>query len=191
MTERLDMPAELERTGAVRKGHFRLSSGLHSDTYVQCALLLEEPRTADAVGEELAREAGVEVDVVLAPALGAVIIGYTAARALGCTMVFAERLDGAMKLRRGFGIAPGSRVLIVEDVVTTGGSALELARLAEEAGATVVGIACIVERGTLPGSRDLVSLAKLEARSYEESECPMCASGVPIDIPGSRYRASS
>jgi len=95
-----------------------------------------------------------------------------------------------MKLRRGFWIEPGSRVLIIEDVVTTGGSAVELAKLVEEAGATVAGFACIVERGNLPGDNKLTSLAKLEARSYDETECPLCADGVPIDAPGSRYSST-
>jgi orotate phosphoribosyltransferase len=188
LTDELDVLEELERTGAVRRGHFRLSSGRHSDTYVQCALLLCEPSVADAVGEQLAGKVG-DVDLVLAPALGALIIGYTVARALDRPMIFAERSEGSMKLRRGFRIQPGSRVLIVEDVVTTGGSAIELAKLVEEAGASVAGFACVVERGSLPGDNQLTSLVRLEARSYEEAECPLCAEGVPIDAPGSRYSA--
>jgi len=189
LTDELDVLEELERTGAVRRGHFRLSSGRHSDTYVQCALLLREPSVADAVGELLSSKLP-EADLVLAPALGALIIGYTVARALDRPMIFAERSEGSMKLRRGFWIEPGSRVLIIEDVVTTGGSAVELAKLVEEAGATVAGFACIVERGNLPGDNKLTSLAKLEARSYDETECPLCADGVPIDAPGSRYSST-
>jgi orotate phosphoribosyltransferase len=181
---------ELEAAGALRRGHFKLSSGRHSDTYIQCAKLLENPATAVEAGRALAEEAESlgAIDFVLCPALGAVLIGFTTALALGTPMLFAERSQGEMALRRGFAVEPGSRVLLVEDVMTTGGSVLELARLVENAGATVVGVACIVDRG---GSRELlfpaVSLLELEVASYPPEECALCSEGKPLDAPGSRY----
>ncbi|MBU1672441.1 MAG: orotate phosphoribosyltransferase [Actinobacteria bacterium] len=182
---------DLAASGALRKGHFRLSSGRHSDTYVQCSQLLKDPSRAIAAGRMLAecvsREVG-EVDAVLSPALGALLIGFTTALALDRDMLFAERVGGRMSLRRGFALEPGMRVLLVEDVITTGGSILELARLVEEAGARAAALGCIVDRGGLaePGY-PLVSLAAVKADSFEPDECPLCARGVPIDSPGSRY----
>ncbi len=185
-----DIVGVLEAAGALRKGHFKLSSGRHSDTYIQCARLLESPSTAVEIGRALAEKAMSQggIDLVFSPALGAVLIGFTTALALGTPMLFAERSEGEMALRRGFFIEPGSRVLLVEDVMTTGGSIMELARLVEQAEATVVGVACIVDRG---GARDLpypvVSLLELEVASYPREECPLCAEGKPLDAPGSRY----
>jgi len=178
----------LEKSGALKKGHFRLSSGRHSDTYIQCALLLQDPRVAAEIGRSLAVKVALEVDIVLCPALGAVVAGFATALALGCDMIFAERVDGKMGLRRGFEIEPGARVLVVEDVITTGGSVLEMVRLAEDAGAEVVSIACIVDRGSsgLDGYPTL-SLVRLEVESYLPEECPMCEKGLQIDAPGSRY----
>ena len=179
---------ELENSGALKKGHFMLSSGLHSDTYIQCALLLEDPRRAAEVGESLARKAGKEVDLVLSPALGGIVVGFTTALALGCPMVFAERVEGRMELRRGFSIERGSRVLLVEDVITTGGSVMELARIAEEAGASAAAVACIVDRGGFdPGDLEFVSLSHLEVPSYRPEDCPLCLAGKAITSPGSRY----
>ncbi len=125
---------------------------------------------------------------MLCPALGGVVIGFTVALALGVEMVFAERHQGEMKLRRGFEIAAGSRVLLVEDVITTGGSIMELARMVEEEGASVTALTCMVDRGKLDaGEYSLCSLTRLEVASYPPDECPQCARGVPIDVPGSRY----
>ena len=178
----------LESSGALRNGHFKLSSGRHSDTYVQCALLLEAPDAAVRVGSALAGKVSVEADLALCPALGAVVIGFTVALALGVEMVFAERHQGKMKLRRGFEIPGGSRVLLVEDVITTGGSIMELAGMVEEAGASVAALSCLVDRGNLEaGEYPLYSLVRLEVSSYPPEECPLCARGVPIDAPGSRY----
>jgi orotate phosphoribosyltransferase len=174
--------------GALKRGHFRLSSGLHSDTYVQCSTLLKDPAMAMAAGRAIADAVPGPVDVVLSPALGAVVIGFTTAAALECQSIFAERVDGAMTLRRGFDLQPGSNVLLIEDVITTGGSILELARLAEESGANVVALACIVQRGELDSQgRDVISLARVTAEAYEPAECPLCSKGVPLDAPGSRY----
>lgn len=179
----------LESSGALRKGHFKLSSGRHSDTYVQCALLLSDPDAAVRVGSALAEKVEGEVDLVLCPALGAVVIGFTVALALGVGMVFAERHQGKMELRRGFEITGGSRVLLVEDVITTGGSIMELARMVEEECASVTALSCVVDRGKLnAGEYPLYSLVRLEVASYPSDECPLCARGVPIDAPGSRYK---
>jgi orotate phosphoribosyltransferase len=183
----------LEETGAVQKGHFKLSSGRHSDTYIQCSRLLEEPRTAVEVGRALAEEARAmgDIDMVLCPALGAVIIGFTTALALGVPVIFAERVEGAMTLRRGFQVPTGSRILLVEDVITTGGSIMELAGLAEEAGAVVVGIACIIDRGgELDRRYPLVSLLRIQAVSHPPEECPLCREEIPLNSPGSRYLGS-
>ena len=178
----------LESSGALRKGHFKLSSGRHSDTYVQCALLLREPDDAVRVGNALAEKVEGEVGLVLCPALGAVVIGFTVALALGVGRVFAERHNGKMELRRGFEIPAGSRVLLVEDVITTGGSIMELARMVEKAGASVTALSCMVDRGKLDaGEYPLYSLVRLEVASYPPDECPLCARGAPIDAPGSRY----
>lgn len=184
-----DATAELESTGAVRHGHFKLSSGRHSDTYVQCSSLLQHPPIAVRAGEALAARVPGRVDLVLAPALGAVLIGFTTALALGVPMVFTERKGGSMELRRGFEIPAGSRVLIVEDVMTTGGSALELARMVEDAGAAVTALACMVDRRPrgADSSYQVVSLARLRAESWEPGECPLCARGLPVDAPGSRF----
>lgn len=182
-----DIRSELERSGALRKGHFRLSSGLHSDTYFQCALLLEDPRVAVEVGRSIAGGVESPVDLVLCPAVGAIVVGFTVALALDRGMVFAERVDGLMRLRRGFHVPAGARVLVVEDVITTGGSILEVADMAERAGATVAALACVVDRGFKSAGSPLVSLARLPTASYEPEECPMCGDGLPLDAPGSRH----
>ncbi|PKQ27623.1 MAG: orotate phosphoribosyltransferase [Candidatus Anoxymicrobium japonicum] len=173
--------------GALKKGHFRLSSGLHSDTYVQCSTMLKNPALALLTGRAIAEAVGEPVDVVLSPALGAVVIGFATATAFACESIFAERVAGSMVLRRGFRIAPGARVLLVEDVITTGGSILELARLVEDAAGSVVALACIVQRGDFDaGGRKIVALSRVSAESYIADECPLCAQGVKIDSPGSR-----
>lgn len=178
----------LEETGALRKGHFKLSSGLHSDTYVQCSQLLRRPEEAMKAGRAIAEKLSGKVELVFSPALGAVLIGFATAYALGTEMVFAERSGGAMELRRGFRIEPGCRVLLVEDVITTGGSALELARMVEQAGAEVAGLACIVDRRSAEDIRyPVTSLIRIKAGTYPPEECPLCAEGVPVDSPGSRH----
>lgn len=187
----LDVRALLEQTGALLTGHFRLSSGLHSANYVQCALLLEQPRNAKAIGEALAtRLRALEVQRVVAPALGGVIIGYTVAEALGLPFVFTERKEGQMTLRRGFRIGEGERVAIVEDVVTTGKSTRETADVIAKHGGRVIGFASILNRSgkANPFEPDpYEALLALDFATYEESACPLCAGGVPLDAPGSRY----
>jgi orotate phosphoribosyltransferase len=186
----LDLRALLEKTGALLSGHFRLSSGLHSPNYVQCAKLLENPADARAIGEALAArfERG-SIDRVVAPALGGVIIGYTVAEALGVPFVFTERKEGAMTLRRGFAIAPGEKIVIVEDVVTTGKSTRETTDVIEAAGGNVVAYASILNRSgkANPFDRRFESLLSLALETFDEGACPSCAAGIALDAPGSRF----
>jgi orotate phosphoribosyltransferase len=177
------------RSGALLEGHFRLSSGLHSARYLQSALVLQYPDLAERLGAALAervRDRG--ANAVLSPALGGIVIGQEVGRALGVRALFAERQDGALTLRRGFTLGPADRVLIVEDVITTGGSTRETIAVAQAAGAQVVGAAGIVDRGT-DASRvkvPLQTLVKLEVPAYAPESCPMCAGGQPVVKPGSR-----
>ncbi|MDD5748914.1 MAG: orotate phosphoribosyltransferase [Actinomycetota bacterium] len=180
--------AEIEKSGALKKGHFRLSSGLHSDTYIQCAQLLKEPMIALRAGRELAELSGGDVDLVVCPAIGGIIIGFTVSVALGCPMIFAERVNGMLVLRRGFKIEKGDRVLLVEDVITTGGSVMELARIVEENAGIVAGVAAIIERGSFGKPRYRISsLTKVEVSTYSPGKCPLCLSGIELLSPGSRY----
>ena len=177
------------KTGAILEGHFLLSSGLHSPKYVQCARLLQHPALAERVCRALAARAAAldPIDVVVGPALGGVIVAHELARALGVRGMFAEREAGRMTLRRGFEIVPGERVLIAEDVVTTGRSSLEVAELVTALGGTVVGAACLVDRrlgGELPFH--LVSLVKLAIEAFPPEDCPLCREGLPYTKPGSR-----
>jgi orotate phosphoribosyltransferase len=185
----LDLPALLRETGALLTGHFRLSSGLHSPNYVQCARLLEHPRHAKAIGAALAQKIAPVPEKIVAPALGGVIIGYTVAEALEVPSVFTERKEGAMTLRRGFRIGERERIVIVEDVVTTGKSTRETAEVVREAGGTVAGFASILNRSGKdnPFDAPYASLLALDLETHTESDCPLCASGVPLDAPGSRY----
>ena len=186
----LDLPALLTETGALLSGHFRLSSGLHSPNYVQCALLVEHPRNAKAIGAALAeRVRAIGAQKVVAPALGGVIIGYTVAETLDVPSIFTERKDGVMTLRRGFRIDQGERIIIVEDVVTTGKSTKETAAVVKEHGGEVVGFASIMNRSgkANPFDAPYESLMSLALEAYEEAACPLCKAGVPIDAPGSRY----
>jgi orotate phosphoribosyltransferase len=177
------------RSGALLEGHFRLTSGLHSPGYLQCALVLQHPQHAEALGRAIAeRTRGLRPTVVLSPALGGVVIGQEVGRALGVRAIFVERQDGELTLRRGFMIAETDRVLVVEDVVTTGGSTRETMQVARAAGAQVVGAACIVNRGG--GGVNLgvpwVSLFDIDLATYEPDKCPLCAQGLPVVKPGSR-----
>jgi orotate phosphoribosyltransferase len=186
----LDPRALLEQTGALLSGHFRLSSGLHSGNYVQCALLLEHPRDAKAIGEALADKIrALNPAKIVAPALGGVIIGYTVAEALGVPMVFTERKEGQMTLRRGFRLEEGERVVIVEDVVTTGKSTRETADVIAQHGGAVAGFASILNRSGKANPFDLPYefLLALDFETYDESACPACAEGVALDAPGSRF----
>jgi orotate phosphoribosyltransferase len=177
------------RSGALLEGHFRLSSGLHSPGYLQCALVLQHPREAEALGAALgtlARSLGAQT--VMSPALGGVVIGQEVGRALNVRAIFAERQDGALTLRRGFALDPGEKVLIVEDVVTTGGSTRETMEVARAAGAVVVGACAIVDRSGGKQGLDVpfLSLLAMDVKAYQESECPLCKQGLPVVKPGSR-----
>lgn len=177
------------RVGALLEGHFRLSSGLHSPGYLQSALVLQHPREAEACGAAIAaRVRSLGAKVVLSPALGGIVIGQEVARALGARAIFAERQDGKLTLRRGFTLSSGERVLVVEDVVTTGGSTRETIEVARAAGADVVGAAAIIDRSG--GHQDLDApfhaLAAVSLPTYQPESCPMCAAGSPIVKPGSR-----
>jgi orotate phosphoribosyltransferase len=183
----------LEESGALRHGHFLLSSGLHSPAYVQCALLLEDPVRARRVGQELAEELhGFHPDSVLSPALGGVIIGHEVAAALGVQFRFTERKGEEMGLRRGFTLRQGERVVIIEDVVTTGRSTLETAALATGRGARVVAIGSIIDRtaGRNPFDLPYRALLTLDLPSYTAAECPLCEAGGAPEKPGSRPEAA-
>jgi orotate phosphoribosyltransferase len=186
----LDLPALLQQSGALLHGHFRLSSGLHSPSYVQCALLLEHPRNARAIGEALAEKVRTMTPAkIAAPALGGVIIGFTVAAALDVPFVFTERKDSVMTLRRGFRIERDENVVIVEDVVTTGKSTRETAVVIETLGGRVAGFASILNRSGVanPFDAPYVSLLSLGLETYDEPSCPHCREGVALDAPGSRY----
>jgi orotate phosphoribosyltransferase len=190
----LDVLALLNKTGALLQGHFRLSSGLHSPNYVQCALLLQSPRNAKAIGEALARLVKpMKAKKIVAPALGGVIIGYTVAEALEVPMIFTERKDGEMTLRRGFKVGEGERVVIIEDVVTTGKSTRETADVIARHGGLVFGFASILNRSGIdnPFNKPYESLFSLALDTWEQSACPLCAKGMPVDSPGSRFTASA
>ena len=177
------------RCEGLLEGHFQLSSGLHSGGYLQCARVLQHPEHAAALGQALAAKAAVlEPRLVLSPALGGVVIGHEVARALGVRALFAERRDGRLTLRRGFRIDPDERVLVVEDVVTTGGSTRETIDVAVAAAGTVVGATAIIDRGQEPVRFDVPfdALVRVSLPVYESDVCPMCARGEPVSKPGSR-----
>jgi orotate phosphoribosyltransferase len=177
------------RSGALLDGHFRLSSGLHSSGYLQSALVLQNPGDAEALGHALAdRVRAWQPSVVLSPALGGIVIGHEVARGLGVRAIFAERQDGVLTLRRGFTLAPADRVLVVEDVFTTGGSTRETMAVAAAAGGQVVGAASIVNRsgGALRFDVPSESLLKIDVPTYQPDACPLCARGLPVVKPGSR-----
>jgi orotate phosphoribosyltransferase len=183
----------LEQSGALVHGHFKLSSGRHSSAYVQCARLLEDPararRAGRALAEALTAELGGRPDSVLAPAMGALLIGHEVAAALGVPFRFTERdAEGRMALRRGFELAPGERLVIVEDVVTSGRSTRETAELARSAGAQVLAVGAILDRsgGANPFDVPFVALAALDLPAWATEECPLCAEGRPVEKPGSR-----
>ncbi|MDR0514137.1 MAG: orotate phosphoribosyltransferase [Coriobacteriaceae bacterium] len=184
----------LKETGALRHGHFRLTSGRHSDTYIQCARIQEQP----VMNNRLAAEAldrlpdGLGFDLVAAPAVGGIVFGYAVAAAAKKRFIWSERQEGRMSLRRGFCVQAGERVLVCEDVVTTGGSVKELIVLIEEAGAEVVAVVSMIYRG---GARAFAHpyypLIELPTPSWEEKDCALCAQGLPLDSPGSRYSAKA
>jgi orotate phosphoribosyltransferase len=184
---------EFDETRALLSGHFRLSSGLHSDRYLQCALILQWPERARRIGDALGELLGsFDAAAVVGPALGGVIVGHETARALGVRCVFTERKDGTMQLRRGFSFEKGERVVVVEDVFTTGKSTRETIAAVEHHGARVVAAGSIVDRGLPPDALVVPwrSLLVLDAPAWPENACPLCAEGFPLEAPGSRFPAA-
>ena len=193
-----------EKHGALLKGHFLLSSGKHSAYYLQSARVLEYPEVAQKLAKELAKkiiEAGIKIDTVCSPAIGGLLAGYELARALGARFIFTERVKGKMILRRGFEVKINEKVLICEDIITTGGSAMEAAKEIEKRGGIVVGFAAIANRGVckrindktkrkpeckLPADKPLFALENFEFEVYEPQNCPMCKAGSKPVKPGSR-----
>lgn len=184
--------------GALLNGHFKLTSGLHSDTYLQCALLLQYACDADRLGAELGRRfkrsgsAEAPISAVVSPAVGGIVLGYAVSRTLGARALFAERVDGKFTLRRGFALVPGEHVLIVEDVLTTGGSVREIADLVQSSQAHVAGFAALADRsgGALHLPADTHALIKLPLMTYSPDGCPLCQQGLPLVKPGSRPEAA-
>jgi len=186
MTE-ADVFEAFREAGAVLSGHFQLTSGRHSDTYVQCARVLEDPALTTRFAAALVERIGErQIDLVAAPAVGGLIIGFAVAQALGVKFMFTEREHGAMTFRRAFHVPAGARVLVVEDVVTTGGSVAEVIALVRAAGAEPVAVASLIDRG---GPKlfdlELISLLRLDVESWEASACGLCAAGTPLSSPGS------
>ena len=178
-------------TGAYLKGHFRLTSGLHSNEYLQCARVLQHPAIAERFGRELAARLA-DVDLVVAPAMGGLIIGHEVARAKGTPFIFTERdSEGKMTLRRGFTVSPGQTALVIEDVVTTGGSTKEVIELLTAAGVQVLGAGSVIDRSG--GRADVgvprVALATLDVVAYPPDFCPLCQQGIAVEKPGSRPTA--
>ena len=189
---------------ALLEGHFLLSSGKHSKFYLQSAKVLENPKTAEKLATALAeqiKKSGITIDTVCSPALGGVLAGYELARSLGVRFIFAERVDKKMTIRRGFEIQKGENILICEDIITTGGSALEAANVAQSMGANIVGFSALANRGfckrvgsekrskptcKLPKNLPLFALADFEFDIYESDECPLCKDGSTAYKPGSR-----
>lgn len=189
---------------ALLEGHFKLSSGNHSKYYLQSAKVLEQPRTAKLLADALAQQiktSGIAVDTICAPALGGLIAGYALAEALDVRYIFAERVEGSMTIRRGFEVSKGERVMICEDIITTGGSAMEAAAVVEANGGEIVGFAALANRGfcerqssditrkancKLPEHMPFFALADFDFEMYDPSQCPLCASGSEAIKPGSR-----
>lgn len=180
---------EFRKTGALLEGHFQLTSGLHSTVYLQCARVLQFPEKAETFGRAIAEQfktAGIQL--VASPAIGGIVIGHEVARALGARFIWTEREAGAMTLRRGFTVSPGEKTLVVEDVITTGGSTRETIEALQRAGADVVAAASIIDRsgGSVEVGVPRVALATLRVLSVEPANCDACKLGEPAVKPGSR-----
>lgn len=179
-----------KRSGALLEGHFRLTSGRHSNQYMQCAQVLQYPEETEKLARHLAEAFQDDrVELVVGPAMGGIIVAYEVARQLKTPAIFTERQDGEMCLRRGFAIQPGQRVLVVEDVVTTGGSVQEVIQVARQAGGEVVGVGVLVDRsgGAIDFGTKTRAVLNLDIQSWEAEQCPLCAEGkLPVIKPGSR-----
>jgi len=174
--------------GALLKGHFLLSSGLHSDRYLQCALVLAQPGAAEQLGKALAAMCAEKPNLIVSPAMGGLMIGHEVARAFGVRHYFTERVDGVVMLRRGFALKPGEKVIVVEDVVTTGKSTKEVFEVVRAAGANVLGALSIIDRtdGALDLKAPYAALWKVDIKTYTPEACPPCRAGVAVIKPGSR-----
>lgn len=186
--------AMFKSSGALLDGHFKLTSGRHSNSYFQCAKVLQYPEYLSAICGEIAgffKESG--VTTVISPAIGGIVVGTEVGRQLGVKTIFAERKEGEMMIRRGFSIDPSEQVLVVEDVITTGGSVAEVIELVKASDATVAGVASVVDRsnGKVKLADRQFSLLMMEVVSYAPEECPLCKEGIPIYAPGSRANAKS
>lgn len=184
--------AMFKSSGALLDGHFKLTSGRHSNSYFQCAKVLQYPEYLSAICGEIAaqfRDCG--ITMVISPAIGGIVVGTEVGRQLGVKTIFAERKEGQMMIRRGFSIDPSEKVLVVEDVITTGGSVVEVMEQVKATGATVAGVASVVDRsnGKVKLADKQFSLLMMEVVSYAPEECPLCKKGMPIDAPGSRANA--
>ena len=189
MSETQKWTQALQDVGAIQDGHFLLSSGRHSGRYVQCARALEHPETAGQLGQAIAAAIEIPVDRVMAPPLGGVLIGYEVARALRVPFSFPERgADGAFALRRGFTLQPGERVCVIEDVITTGKTTVELLELVQHLGGLPVAVGCIVDRSVTHelAGLPLISLLRLTIPTFAADECPLCKQKLPLVKPGSR-----
>jgi len=184
--------AVLKRTNALLEGHYVLSSGLHSSKYIQCAKLLSYPHLASKICKSLSykiKKNFKKIDIILAPAMGGIVIGYEIGRLLKKETIFCERVSGKFKLRRGFSIKKNSKVLIIEDVITTGKSSLECVKLIKKAKGKLIGYACIIDRSnkkTLKIKSKIISQIKLEVPTYNKKNLPISLKKIPITIPGSR-----
>ncbi|MCK4245481.1 MAG: orotate phosphoribosyltransferase [Candidatus Omnitrophica bacterium] len=182
----------LEKTGALKKGHFKLSSGLHSEWYIQCALVLQNPKDAEFLGKALAEKVkGLKIDAVISPAVGGIVIGQEVARALNVRAIFAERVDGKFTLRRGFSIDPGEKILVVEDVVTTGGSSIDVGNMVKSMDGHVAAYAAICDRsgGKVNFESFFYTLLQIDFKNYKPEECPLCLKNLPLYTPGSKFKA--
>mgnify|MGYP005675363871 FL=1 len=189
-----DSLAVLKKTKALLEGHFVLSSGLHSPKYVQCAKLLSYPKKSEKFCKSLStkiKKKFKKIDIILSPAMGGIVIGYIVGNLLNKETIFCERVNGKFILRRGFSIKKNSKVLIVEDVITTGKSSLECARLVKKYKSKVVGYACLINRSSKPSlkikDKNIVSQIKLEIPTYKKNDLPIELKKIPITKPGSRY----
>jgi orotate phosphoribosyltransferase len=181
--------AALKDAQAILSGHFCLTSGLHSDTYIQCARVLEDPALTNSLAREIVARlpADLEIDLVASPAVGGILFGFAVADALGRHLIFSERVEGKMRFRRSFEVPRGARVLVAEDVVTTGSSVKEVCDLVEDAGGIVVGVVSLIDRGGIRlFEQPFFPLLKLPTPSWSPDTCELCAQGVEIYAPGSR-----
>ena len=187
--DRAEMERIFKQTGLMLEGHFLLTSGRHSNRYMQCAKLFQYPEYSEMICKDLAdRFAGQKIDMVVGPAVGGIIMSYEMERQFKVPNIFAERENGAMTLRRGFSIPEGAKVLVVEDVVTTGGSVREVMDIVAEAKAEVVGVCVVVDRsgGKIDFGVPFEAAYETEIQSYEPSQCPLCEQGLELVKPGSR-----